>query len=192
MANNFAFATDRPNMTNWNPDIGYYSEIDEGDYPFRMFSARYGSALIAYGTLFEKNLEYLCRGTRQGFKISLNEPGERARTTTRFYLLSPSEQMEILIKPQLIITSDELRSYTPNQRQCFFNSERRLQFFKFYTEINCEAECISNFTLQQCGCVKFTMPSIRHILDLLILKRKILHLAENVLKITYFVIFIRT
>lgn len=44
------------------------------------------------------------------------------------------------------------------RRQCFFNEERYLQFFKVYTQQNCELECLTNFTLSQCGCVKFSMP----------------------------------
>lgn len=27
-----------------------------------------------------------------------------------------------------------------------------------YTQVNCELECLTNFTLTKCGCVKFSMP----------------------------------
>lgn len=49
-------------------------------------------------------------------------------------------------------------SFEPLSRQCYFNYERRLKYFKVYTQQNCELECITNFTLQTCGCVKFSMP----------------------------------
>lgn len=68
------------------------------------------------------------------------------------------EQAEISVVPTLTYTSTELRGYTPSQRQCFFNSERRLFFFKFYAQHNCEAECLSNYTKIKCGCVKFSSP----------------------------------
>lgn len=45
-----------------------------------------------------------------------------------------------------------------SSRQCFFNDERYLRYFKVYTQQNCELECLANFTLATCGCVKFSMP----------------------------------
>lgn len=44
------------------------------------------------------------------------------------------------------------------RRQCYFDEERHLKFFKVYSETNCELECIANYTLSICGCVKFSMP----------------------------------
>lgn len=44
------------------------------------------------------------------------------------------------------------------RRQCFFNSERTLHYLKTYTQRNCQLECLANFTLAKCGCVKFSMP----------------------------------
>ncbi|XP_065087703.1 pickpocket protein 28-like [Ochlerotatus camptorhynchus] len=32
------------------------------------------------------------------------------------------------------------------------------QFYKFYTQFNCIIECVSNYTLATCGCVKFSLP----------------------------------
>lgn len=62
------------------------------------------------------------------------------------------------VKPNMITTSDGLLEYAPERRQCYFNNERSLQFFKVYTQSNCELECLANFTLARCNCVKFSMP----------------------------------
>lgn len=70
-----------------------------------------------------------------------------------------SEDTLITIKPKMTITSEGLRSYNPNQRQCVFLSERSLHFYKVYSQRNCEDECLANFTKIECGCVKFSMPS---------------------------------
>lgn len=69
------------------------------------------------------------------------------------------EEVLISVKPNMITTSENLRHYTPWDRQCYFSDERQLRFFKIYTQRNCELECLSNFTLSQCGCVKFSLPS---------------------------------
>lgn len=44
------------------------------------------------------------------------------------------------------------------RRQCYFQDERYLRYFKVYTQSNCELECLTNYTLHKCGCVKFYMP----------------------------------
>jgi amiloride-sensitive sodium channel len=58
----------------------------------------------------------------------------------------------------MMTTSPKLQSYDPKVRQCFFEDEKKLRFFKLYTQSNCEIECLANFTLNTCGCVKFSMP----------------------------------
>lgn len=47
---------------------------------------------------------------------------------------------------------------THHSRQCYFNGERYLRFFQVYTQQNCELECLANYTMAKCGCVKFSMP----------------------------------
>lgn len=44
------------------------------------------------------------------------------------------------------------------RRRCYFNDERPLRFFRTYSANNCFLECIANFTLAKCNCVKFSMP----------------------------------
>jgi Amiloride-sensitive sodium channel len=50
---------------------------------------------------------------------------------------------DILITPKLTQTDDNLRYLSPSERQCYFEGERRLKFFKIYTQSNCELECLS-------------------------------------------------
>jgi amiloride-sensitive sodium channel len=46
------------------------------------------------------------------------------------------------------------------RRQCYFQNERHLKFFRIYTKANCEMECLTNLTLRYCNCSRFYMPSI--------------------------------
>jgi acid-sensing ion channel, other len=55
-------------------------------------------------------------------------------------------------------TDDSLRSFSPEKRKCFFEGEKVLRFFKTYSKALCEWECMSNKTLEKCGCAKFSMP----------------------------------
>lgn len=51
-----------------------------------------------------------------------------------------------------------LYSFYNRRRKCYFQDEGHLRFFKSYTQVNCELECLTNHTLTKCGCVKFYMP----------------------------------
>lgn len=57
-------------------------------------------------------------------------PGEVPAMTRKYFQVSRLEATGVLIKPTYVSTSDGLRSFDPNQRQCFFSSERKLRFFK--------------------------------------------------------------
>lgn len=92
------------------------------------------------------------------FRFFLHMPGEVPAMSHKYYQVSRLEATGVLIKPTHISTSNGLRSFNPKKRQCFFNSERKLRFFKIYTQNNCEAECMANWTQISCGCVRFSMP----------------------------------
>lgn len=160
MAPEVMIVDNNPNVTNWSLENGYEGGINDIKYPIRMFNARQSGALVVYLRLYEQDLEYLCRGPIQGFKVILTTPGESLKMSRHSFRVHLSEQADILIRPKLITTADELRSYKPEQRQCFFGSERKLKFFRFYAQHNCELECLANFTHRECGCVKFFMPSM--------------------------------
>lgn len=148
-----------PNVSHWTLENGY-DEMNNDDsvYPIRIFNARNAAALIIFLRLHEKDLEYMCRGPIPGFKVILHTPGQILQTLRHTFRVPLSEEAEIWITPKLITTDDDLRSYTPSERKCFFSTERRLRFFRTYTQYNCEAECLANFTRIQCDCVKFSMP----------------------------------
>lgn len=105
-----------------------------------------------------------CRGPVEGYKIYLNIPGEIPRPSSPYVWIPFVGDVFVYYKPQMVKTSPNLRYYKPSVRQCFFNSERRLRFYKVYTQHNCKLKCLANLTKGQCGCVKLAMPGmINHI-----------------------------
>lgn len=105
-----------------------------------------------------QDIDYLCGGASQGFKLAFHAPNERPQIWKNFFHISPGKTASFTVDPRLIITSRSMKRYGNDVRQCFFNSERKLRFFKQYNKKNCEEECQSNFTKIQCGCVRFSMP----------------------------------
>jgi hypothetical protein len=53
--------------------------------------------------------------------------------------------LEVLITPEITQTDEDLRSFTPEERGCYFEGERKLKYFKVYTRRNCELETLSEF-----------------------------------------------
>lgn len=64
-----------------------------------------------------------------------------------------------MLKPNMLRTNNALRTYDPIGRQCYYEEERYLRFFRVYTQRNCEMECITNYTVTKCGCSAFYLPS---------------------------------
>lgn len=69
------------------------------------------------------------------------------------------EVFDILVTPKLQLIDNILKSWQPEKRGCFLEHEKDLKYFRIYTKVNCEHECLSEATLKTCGCVPFYMIS---------------------------------
>ncbi|XP_055527902.1 pickpocket protein 28-like [Wyeomyia smithii] len=142
----------------WTLEQGYSPKANLDSYPHRSVGAGYAAGISLILQIEDENLEYICSGPVQGFKILLHSPADYPQISKKFVHVPMNQDVTIAVKPQMTTTTRSLESYTPERRQCFFNHERYLQFFRVYTQDNCELECLTNYTLQYCGCVRFSMP----------------------------------
>jgi acid-sensing ion channel, other len=99
-----------------------------------------------------------CKGPIQGFKVFLHLPNEAPMILKNFYLMPHNHKVNIKIYPKMTSSAPELRAVSVDKRQCYFSQERNLRFFRFYTQNNCELECVANMTLTICGCLRFHIP----------------------------------
>lgn len=142
--------------SDWNEEKGYRSNVNASDsYPRRAFGLNnwFFSKLR-----FKFDGSELCNGVVPEFQVSLHLPDELPQFDN-FVHVSLEQNVYLSIKPKMTITSEGLHDYTPQQRGCFFPSERQLHFFKSYSQPKCKLECLTNYTLNDCGCVRFWMPS---------------------------------
>lgn len=146
MADDFKYFTQNVSSESWSLEKGYMTDNAE-TYPRRVLGpgARAGFNIVL--KLTEPDLDYICRGPVQGFKIILHTPGEIPRVTKQYFRAPLRQEVVVSVKPNMITTSEGLASYAPERRQCYFNDERNLHFFKVYTQNNCELECLANYTL---------------------------------------------
>lgn len=97
----------------------------------------------------DDNFDYVCRGPVQGFKVLLHSPGDIPRISKKYIRVPLRQEVVVSVKPNMITTSEGLVDYSPEKRQCYFEHEGNLKFFKVYTQSNCEIECLANFTLSE-------------------------------------------
>ncbi|XP_055297023.1 pickpocket protein 28-like [Sitodiplosis mosellana] len=146
------------NISRWNLENGYEDVMNLNSYPMRIYNSRSDESLRMELYLGDDTFFSCGFGAHPGFRVFIHVPGEVPNMSRQFVYVSVLEDVKLSIQATMITTSDGLRSYKPSQRQCFFNSDRQLRFFKIYTQSNCEAECLSNYTKNECECVKFSMP----------------------------------
>lgn len=127
-------------------------------YPFRAFSGA-DVLEIQVRTLLNDFSDF-CHDSAPGVIFSLHVSNELSRLENEIIHISPGQNVKILIKPKSLTTSRALRSYKPYERGCYFRAERKLRFFRSYSEQNCEVECTANITMEKCHCARFWMPSM--------------------------------
>lgn len=91
--------------------------------------------------------------------MAFHTPHSIPQLTKNYFILPKDSSVVAVVKPQVMTTSREVKKYSPEKRQCYFTEERYLRFYKIYTQDNCKLECLTNHTLDRCGCVNYHMPS---------------------------------
>lgn len=101
----------------WNLESGYEKTIDSEPqiYPYRVFGAGARAGLFALLRLYEHNLDYICKGPVQGFKILLHQPGEFPQVSKQYFRVPLLQEVLVSVKPNMMTTSAGLLNYNPNR-----------------------------------------------------------------------------
>lgn len=103
----------------------------------------------------KKDFKNICSTFPRSFLWFLHLPSEIA--TEKFWIYKVFTKSDISIKINSYRTSSGLRKFSPTNRGCLFEDEKKLQFYKRYNKNSCIHECKTNRTLKECGCVHFSM-----------------------------------
>lgn len=161
MASDISNMTSNQPPSDWSLESGYSDYSDKRAqklYPHRVFGTGLQASLIVILQVYNDDIDHLCGGGIQGFNVMFHPPNEGPEVLKRFFYLSPGKSISLQFSPRTVNTAEGIRSYSSSVRRCFFSSERNLRFYKEYTQPNCETECLANYTLEICGCVKYSMP----------------------------------
>lgn len=93
------------------------------------------------------------------FQVSLHNPSGIPRPSQVFFSVGLDRLTTVAVTPTLIRTTTKIQDYDPHRRFCYFENERKLKYFKAYSQSNCNLECWTNYTINFCGCSHFYTPS---------------------------------
>lgn len=141
--------------SDWSPEVGYKSNQS---VPLRAFKSEAKDGLVLYLPQHAEGDPNTCPYETSRLKVIVHSPGEFPRVTQNYFSVPFAHEVSVAIKPVVMTTTADLAGYSTESRQCYFNNERSLKFFKFYSQNNCEHECHTNFTRVTSGCVKLSMP----------------------------------
>ncbi|XP_045479399.1 pickpocket protein 28-like [Harmonia axyridis] len=143
----------------WNVESGYPANKTTNIFPRRIFGIGAMNSLVV--TFFTKKSDVYasCQDfSLQGLKVSIHLPSTIPRPNQVSFTAGFDEVSSVAIKVDMTTTTKEVKNYSPAKRKCYFREERKLKYFKFYSQSNCDMECWTNYTIQECGCVHFYMP----------------------------------
>ncbi|KAG5671103.1 hypothetical protein PVAND_001317 [Polypedilum vanderplanki] len=60
---------------------------------------------------------------------------------------------EIRADFEITRTDENLKALTSIERDCYFEKEKKLKYFKLYTQENCVMECIFEYLIDKCKCI---------------------------------------
>jgi acid-sensing ion channel, other len=144
-------------VDNWTLDDGYKWSFKSraNVHPRPGTTAMFILDLAVYNVMNDG----MCKGPIKGFHVYVHLPNEAPQISKHYYLVPYQQTVQISVNPTMIKTAHELRDISLDKRQCYFNDERYLRFYRHYTQNNCEVECVANMTVSKCACQRFYMPS---------------------------------
>jgi amiloride-sensitive sodium channel len=147
-----SLTTNSSDQDQWTLENGYKNQNDE-IYPIRANKRN----TVAFEKINEKIRKY-CAAMGEGCKLTVHLPNEIPTIFHKPLYVDMMVSKHFEISAKILKTSSVMHGYRPEVRRCYFEGERKLKFFRSYTKTLCDFECMTNYTMQQCGCVKFNMP----------------------------------
>lgn len=80
--------------------------------------------------------------------IRIQSSNEFLLRLTKYFLMD--QATDFILRPKITTTDESLRSFKPEDRNCYFENERELKYITTYTKSYCMDECFSNFTFKIC------------------------------------------
>ncbi|KPI98186.1 hypothetical protein RR46_09402 [Papilio xuthus] len=124
---------------NWSLDGGYPKVFppDPTTIPLRVMASGEINGLGVELYLNSSEHQFECDGNNLGYNVLISSPTDHVYVSTVLRL--PMNKMTTIeVSPTTYKTDNALRGLAPYIRQCFFQDEKKLNYFEFYTDSNCK------------------------------------------------------
>ncbi|XP_031627357.1 pickpocket protein 28-like [Contarinia nasturtii] len=148
---------------NWSAEKGFGSEeLKNNKLGYPRPVAGTGTNLGLSIILDAGIAEYYCSSTNSyGFKFLLHSPNEVPMISTYGTSVSNGYESRVIITPTLSEATKKIRKMDVKVRQCLFEEENFLLYYRTYTRGNCQMECNAKIYLRQCNCILYYMPRFK-------------------------------
>jgi len=139
----------------WSLDKGYDKHHEADSVPVK---AEKGKTFSLNLVMREPDIPNTCMVTGRVFSFYIHLPNEIMLPSHQEYFFEFKKKADVLLTAKSFTANEGMRKFSPESRRCYFEGEKQLKYFKTYTKALCEFECMTNYTLKECGCVRFSMP----------------------------------
>lgn len=146
---------DRNELVQWTLEDGYVSS--NRVFPYRIKKGVNDKIKLNLLLKVSQSLN-LCERSRNSYMLILHMPNEMPTKYHEYAYLGLHSNHIISLTAKSYAYDKAFADYSPSMRNCYFQHEKKLQFFKTYTKPHCIIECLADFTLKSCGCIKFSTP----------------------------------
>lgn len=101
----------------WTLEDGYESGYEDNStldiylYPYRVLSSGSRVGLKTILSIKDDDMDYLCRGPVQGFKVILHSPNELPQVSGQYFRIPLGQSVRLAMKPNMIKTTKTLKGY---------------------------------------------------------------------------------
>lgn len=138
----------------WTLEGGFLS-TDRQKVPYRAIP---GQSFQFFIHLNDSDRIDLCTLLKNSYKVIFHLPNEIPTLFHNADFIQFDTETVVRLSATAYTSKNHLKKVPINLRQCYFEGEKTLKFFSSYTKDHCNFECLANFTLRRCDCVKFSYP----------------------------------
>lgn len=144
-------------------DFHYTNEIDAYSYKDNLIAYNQSMPWKASGDQFDLIMQFYRHQYQtsnifqplEGILVIINSPDELSTQIGHNLYIQDNTDFDITITVEISFIADDLKSWPVEDRNCFLEGEKKLEYFRIYTKSNCEQECLSMAIHKTCGCVPF-------------------------------------
>ncbi|XP_072930534.1 sodium channel protein Nach-like [Epargyreus clarus] len=133
------------------------TELLRMEYPRRVASCGYQTALTVLLNT-DPDDYYSSTVASQGSLVFVDNAYNIPDLDSPVRLVNPATEVLIALSPEGTYTTSGIKSFRPDQRQCYYSNEIQLGNFRRYSFHNCMAYQKIEIIRQMCDCVPFFFP----------------------------------